>query len=387
MAIIFVKYIIFAINMYKRTIEDSIKKRINPKKAIVLIGARQVGKTTLIKSLLHKQNFLFLDGDNPDIRDILDNPNTEQIKRIIGKNKILFIDEAQRINNIGLTIKIIIDQIQDVQVFVSGSSAFYIRNQINESLTGRKWEYILYPISWEEYQEKHGYLKSIQTLENRILYGFYPEVLNNPGDEEAILKQLINSYLYRDIFAFSGIRKSETIDKLLKALAYQLGNEVSYNELSRIIGIDKETIAKYIRLLEDGYIIFRLPAYSNNLRTEIKRNQKIYFYDTGVRNSIISDFSSFSTRQDKGALWENFLISERLKQNKYKETYTQMYFWRTTQQQEVDLVEVNKGKITGFEFKWNIQKKIKLPITFTKNYNAESKFIDKNNFIDFIVTS
>ena len=371
--------------MYNRIIAEKIEKRTSPQKAIILIGARQVGKTTLLKSILKDKDFLFLDGDNPQIRDILDSPNTEQIKRILGKHKNLFIDEAQRINNIGLTIKIIIDQIKDVQVYVSGSSAFYIRNEINESLTGRKWEFVLYPISWEEYQEKYGYLTSIQQLENRILYGFYPEVLNNSTDEIFILKQLVNSYLYRDILEFSGIRKSETIDKLLKAIAYQIGNEVSYNELSQIVGIDKETVAKYIRLLEDGYIIFRLPAFSRNLRNEIKRNQKIYFYDTGIRNAIISDFSPMLKRQDKGALWENFLIAERLKQNKYKETFTEMYFWRTTQQQEVDLVEVNNGKITGFEFKWEIKKNIKLPLTFTKNYKAESIFIDTTNFTDFII--
>ena len=370
--------------MYKRFIEKTIKKRTSLQKAMVLIGARQVGKTTLIKTILKDKDYLFLDGDNSSVRDLLDSPNTEQIRRIIGKYKLLFIDEAQRINNIGLTIKIIIDQIKDVQVYVSGSSAFYIRNEINESLTGRKWEFELFPISWEEFQEKQDYITSIQQLETRILYGFYPEVLNNPTDEIAILKQLVNSYLYRDVFAFSGIRKSEKIEKLLKALAYQIGNEVSYNELSKIIGIDKDTVAKYIRLLEDGYIIFRLPAYSGNLRNEIKRNQKIYFHDTGVRNTIISDFSPLATRQDKGALWENFLMSERLKQNKYKETFSEMYFWRTTQQQEVDLVEVNNGKITGFEFKWNAKKKIKLPLTFTKNYNADSKIIDKDNFIDFV---
>ncbi len=370
--------------MYKRYIQKTIKKRVRAGKAIILIGARQVGKTTLVKTLLENEEYLFIDGDNPEIREVLDNPNTEQLKRIIGKHKILFIDEAQRINNIGLTIKIVIDQIKDVQVFVSGSSAFYIRNEINESLTGRKWEFVLFPLTWEEFQEKHGYLNSLQQLENRILFGFYPEVLNNPTDEVVLLNQLVNSYLYRDILAFSGIRKSETIEKLLKAIAYQIGNEVSYSELSQIVGIDKETVAKYIRLLEDGYIIFRLPAFSKNLRNEIKRNQKIYFYDTGVRNTIISDFSPLSTRQDKGALWENFLMAERLKQNSYKETFIKMYFWRTTQQQEVDLVEINNGKITGFEFKWNSKKKVRLPLTFTKNYNATSKVIDKTNFIDFI---
>ena len=371
--------------MYKRYLQENILKRSSPKKAIVLIGARQVGKTTLIKSLLNNKKYLFLDGDNPSVRELLNNPNTEEIKRIVANNKILFIDEAQRINNIGITIKIIIDQIKDVQVFVSGSSAFYLQNSLNETLTGRKWDYVLFPISWEEYQNKHSYLESVQQLENRILYGFYPEILNNIGEEQSLLKQLVNSYLYRDILAFSGIRKPEVLEKLLKALAFQIGNEVSYNELSQTVGIDKGTIAKYIQILEDGYIIFRLPSFSKNIRNEIKRNQKIYFYDTGVRNSIINNFTSLSMRIDKGALWENFLIAERLKQNTYKETFTEMYFWRTKQQQEVDLVEVNNGEVTGFEIKWEAKKQIKLPLTFTKTYKAKSVIIDKNNFVDFIV--
>ncbi len=214
--------------------------------------------------------------------------------------------------------------------------------------------YELFPISWEEYEEKQSYILSIQQLEYRLLYGFYPEVLNNNGDEKAILYQLVNSYLYRDIFEFYGIRKPEVLDKLLKALAFQIGSEVSYNELSQIVGVDKATISRYIHILEQGYIIFRLPSFSKNLRNEIKRNQIIYFYDNGLRNALISNFQNIDLRMDKGALWENFLISERLKQNKYKETFTQMYFWRTKQQQEVDLVEVKDGNVSGFEFKWKL---------------------------------
>ncbi len=278
----------------------------------------------------------------------------EEIKNIIGEKKIIFIDEAQRINNIGITIKIIVDQLKDVKVYVTGASAFYLQNSINEPLTGRKWEYELFLISWEEYEEKQSYILSIQQLEYRLLYGFYPEVLNNNGDEKAILYQLVNSYLYRDIFEFYGIRKPEVLDKLLKALAFQIGSEVSYNELSQIVGVDKATISRYIHILEQGYIIFRLPSFSKNLRNEIKRNQKIYFYDNGLRNALISNFQNIDLRMDKGALWENFLISERLKQNKYKETFTQMYFWRTKQQQEVDLVEVKDGNVSGFEFKWKL---------------------------------
>ena len=370
--------------MYQRIIEKNIKLRKKEAKAVVIIGARQVGKTTLIKTILKNKRYLFLDGDNPIIRETLNNINFELLKTIIGKNKIIFIDEAQRIENIGLTIKMIIDQLEDIQVYVSGSSAFYLQNSLNESLTGRKWEYELFPISWAEYENKHGYLQSLQQLENKIIYGFYPEILNNIGDEQILLKQLTNSYLYRDILTFSGIRKPEVLEKLLKALAFQIGNEVSYNELSQIVGIDKATIARYIQILEQSYIVFRLPSFSKNLRNEIKRNQKIYFYDTGVRNAIISNFTNLAMRSDKGALWENFLISERLKQNKYIENFTEMYFWRTKQQQEVDLVEINNGEITGFEFKWEAKKKINLPKTFTNTYNAKSVIIDKNNFRDFI---
>ena len=371
--------------MYSRYLKQIIEKRSTTKKANVLIGARQVGKTTLLKKILEQSDYLFLDGDNPTIRDLLNNINTEQLKTIIGKYKIILIDEAQRINNIGLTVKIIIDQLQDIQIYVSGSSAFYLQNKLNESLTGRKWEYNLFPISWEEYQDKHGYLKSIQNLENRILYGFYPEILNNIGEEQLLLKQLVSSYLYKDILAFSNIRKPDVLEKLLKALAFQIGNEVSYNELSQIVGVDKGTIAKYIQILEQGYVIFRLPAYSKNLRNEIKKNQKIYFYDTGVRNTIINNFAPLSMRLDKGALWENFLISERLKQNLYKDTFTEMYFWRTKQQQEVDFVEIQNGLVRGFEFKWQAKKQAKLPITFTKTYNAKSVIVDINNFQEFVV--
>ena len=370
--------------MYQRIIEKNIRLRKGKAKAVVIIGARQVGKTTLIKTILKDKEYLFLDGDNPTIRETLSNINFELLKTIIGKNKIIFIDEAQRIENIGLTIKMIIDQLENIEVYVSGSSAFYLQNSLNESLTGRKWEYELFPISWAEYENKHGYLQSLQQLESKIIYGFYPEILNNIGEEQTLLKQLTNSYLYRDILSFSGIRKPEVLEKLLKALAFQIGNEVSYNELSQIVGIDKGTIAKYIQILEQSYIVFRLPSFSKNLRNEIKRNQKIYFYDTGVRNAIISNFTNLSMRNDKGALWENFLISERLKQNKYLENFTEMYFWRTKQQQEVDLVEINNGEITGFEFKWEAKKKIRLPKTFTNTYNAKSIIIDKNNFRDFI---
>ena len=371
--------------MYQRTIKNTIRDKIGKGKAIIIVGARQVGKTTLIKDLLKEKAFLFLDADDPSTRKLLTSPNTEQIRSIIGESKIVFIDEAQRINGIGLTLKIITDQFTDVQLFVSGSSSFDLGNQLNEPLTGRKWEYELFPISWEEFEMKEGYVKAEQQLENRLLYGMYPEVLNDKGNEREVLKNLASSYLYRDILAFSEIRKPEILDNLLLALALQVGNEVNYNELAQTIGVNKITIQKYIDILEKGYIVFRLNSFSRNLRTEIKRNRKIYFYDNGIRNMIIGNFNPLALRTDVGALWENFLISERKKQNIYKNTFARMYFWRTKQQQEVDFVEEKEGQVYGFEFKWKAKLKIKLPQTFVKAYNAETKIIDKSNFREFIV--
>ena len=371
--------------MYARTLEGIILNKINKGKAILLIGPRQVGKTTLINKILKEKEHLFLDADDPTVRNLLTNPNTEQLKNLIGKHTIVFIDEAQRIQNIGITLKIITDQIKNVQLLVSGSSSFALTSELNEPLTGRKWEYELFPISWEEYENKHGYLVAEQQLENRLLYGFYPDILNQQGEEKQHLKQLVNSYLYRDILAFSNIRKPEVLERLIQALALQIGNEVNYNELSRIVGINKNTIQKYIEILEKGYVVFRLSSYSKNVRNEITRNKKIYFYDNGVRNMVLGNFNNLDLRQDKGALWENFLISERIKQNIYKETFSKIYFWRTKQQQEVDFVEENNSIITGYEFKWKAKKNVKLPKTFIKAYNAKTKIIDRNNFRDFVI--
>lgn len=370
--------------MIKRTIESRIKEKINGGKAIVIVGARQVGKTTLLKSILEGVDYLFLDADDPTIRSLLSNTNTEQIRTIIGDYKTVFLDEAQRIDGIGLTLKIITDQFKDVQLFVSGSSSFDLGNVLNEPLTGRKWEYELFPISWEEYEKKIGFVKSEQQLENRLLYGFYPEVINNQGNEKETLKNLVNSYLYRDILAFSDIRRPEVIEKLLQALALQMGNEVNYNELSQTVGINKITVQKYIEILEKGYIVMRLNSFSRNLRNEIRQNRKIFFYDNGIRNMIIGNFNPLELRVDKGALWENFLVSERLKQNTYKDTFSKMYFWRTKQQQEIDFVEETNGCVFGYEFKWN-SKKVIFPKTFTEAYQAETFLISRKNFRDFVI--
>ena len=366
--------------MYNRYLSGILRQKMGGGKALILIGPRQVGKTTLIKDLLKESHHLFLDADDPTVRNLLTQVSTEQLRSIIGSYKIIFLDEAQRIPGIGLTLKIITDQFEQVQLIVSGSSSFDLSNEINEPLTGRKWEYELFPVTWEEYENHHGYVVSEQQVENRLLYGLYPEVLNNPGDEKEILNQLVNSYLYRDILSFSDIRKPEVLEKLVQSLALQVGSEVSYNELAQHVGVDKNTISKYIDILQKGYVVFKLGSYSRNLRNEIKKNRKIYFYDNGIRNMVLGNFQDLSLRQDKGALWENFLISERMKQNTYKNTFSRMYFWRTKQQQEVDLVEEKDGVLTGFEIKWNAKKTTRLSKTFVETYNAESEIIDRSNF-------
>ncbi len=371
--------------MYSRYLRERIEKRIGSGKAIVVIGPRQVGKTTLIETILNAKDYLLLDGDDPKTRTLLTEPNTEQIRTILGKHKIVFIDEAQRIDGIGLTMKIITDRFKDIQLFTSGSSSFDLSNKINEPLTGRKWEYQLFPISWEEFENHHGFLNAEQQLENRLLFGFYPDVLNNVGDEISILRNLVNSYLYKDILSYSDVRKPEVLDKLVQALALQVGSEVNYSELAQMVNVDKNTVGKYIDILEKGYIIFKLGSFSRNVRNEIKTNKKIYFFDNGVRNMVIGNFNPIELRTDKGALWENFLISERVKQIEYKQSLARIYFWRTKQQQEVDFVEDNGGTISGFEFKWKKKKNTRLPRTFTESYNAQSKVIDRENFREFVV--
>ena len=371
--------------MINRTLSERIEGKVGRGKAIIVIGPRQVGKTTLILKHLEKGDFIFFDGDDPATRMSLDTPNTEQIRALLENKKVVFIDEAQRINNIGLTMKIIVDQFKGVQLWISGSSSFSLFNELNEPLTGRKWEYEMFPISWEEFEHHKGRLIADRQLEDRLRFGMYPDVINNPGEEIEILRNLVNSYLYRDILSYAGIKKPDVLDKLVRALALQVGSEVNYNELSQLVGIDRNTVEKYISVLEKGYVIFRLPSYSKNVRNEIKKGRKIYFYDNGIRNMVIGSMNEVGLRTDVGALWENFLISERIKQNKYKLTLAKSYFWRTTQQQEIDYVEEIGQILKAYEFKWNPKRGGKISKTFTKMYNAEGVVISRNNFRDFVI--
>jgi len=371
--------------MITRILETQIRKRLFSGKAIILSGPRQAGKTTLINKVLEgERNVLLLDGDDPTVINLLNRPNTEQIRQLIGSNKIVFIDESQRINEIGLTSKIIVDQFKEVQLILSGSSSFELVNLTQEPLTGRKWTFTLLPVTWTEHQEYAGFLKAEQGLGNRLVFGFYPEVLTKPEEPAIILKELTDSYLYKDILIFANIKKPDAIQKLVQALAWQVGNEVVYTEVADTCGLDPKTVASYIDILEKAYVIFRLPSFSRNLRNEIKSSRKIYFYDNGIRNAVIGQLQPLASRQDIGALWENFLISERKKILGYSKSLTNCYFWRTKQQQEVDFVEETEGRITGYEFKWNPKQAKRLPLSFSQAYQNQGSCITRENFREFL---
>ena len=370
-----------------RELDHVIIDRLFKKKAIVIVGPRQVGKTTLLHLISEKvdKKLIFLNCDEPDVRKKLELPTSSELKALIGNAELILIDEAQRVKDIGITLKLLIDNLPDKQVIVTGSSALELSNSINEPLTGRKYEYKMFPFSFAELIDANGLLNENRLLEHRMIYGMYPDVVNNQGEEREILTNIVSSYLYKDIFDFQDIRRPELIEKLLQALALQVGSEVSINELSQLVGIDNSTILRYIDLLEKSYIIFHLRSFSRNVRNELKKSRKIYFYDNGVRNALISNLNPLDLRTDVGALWKNFLISERMKRNVYSMNYANCYFWRTTQQQEVDFIEDKDGTLNCYEFKWNSKKKAKLTSTFSTNYPESTfKLINQDNYLDFI---
>lgn len=374
--------------MINRQLEKIIQQRFFKGKAILLFGPRQSGKSTLVEALLKGQNkeWLYLNGDDADVREILTNTTATKLKAIVGNKKIIFIDEAQRIANIGLTLKLFTDQIKDVQVIATGSSAFELSSQVNEPLTGRKYEFMLYPLSFSEMVQHHGLLQEKRLIEHRLIFGYYPEIVTKTGEETELLKLLANSYLYKDLLMLEQIKKPLLLEKLLKALALQVGSEISYHEIAQTIGSDSKTVDKYIDLLEKTFVVFRLPAFSRNVRNEIKKGKKIYFFDCGIRNAIINNFKPLNTRTDKGALWENFVIAERIKILRYKNVDASYYFWRTTQQQEIDLIEEVDDKLTAYEFKWSKTERVRFPQTFTENYpNTATQIISPENIEDFIV--
>lgn len=374
-------------DMIERKLDKIIKKQLFKGKVIVIVGPRQVGKTTLLGELVRKSDkrVLALNCDEPEVQTMLTNTNVAKLRAIIGNNELLVIDEAQKVDNIGLTLKLIVDNIKSVQVVASGSSAFELRNRLNEPLTGRKFEYQMFPISSSEIIDTFGLMEERRTLENRLVYGSYPDIVMHPEEARQYLTDLAQSYLYKDILSLDSIRKPQLLDKLLQALAFQIGSEVSTNELARTLQTDGKTIDKYIDLLEKCYVVFRLGGLSRNLRTELKRAKKIYFYDNGVRNAIIQQFAPVNLRDDIGALWENFFIAERMKRNHYSGYYCNRYFWRTTLQQEIDLIEESDGAMTAFEMKWNPTKKVLFSKSFTDAYNVkETVVITPDNYMEYL---
>jgi len=373
--------------MLTRIMTKTIINNIGIGKIQIILGSRQCGKTTILKNIAKELNLktLFWNGDEPDIRQILPTATSTQLKEMIGNNELLIIDEAQRIDNIGLVLKLVQDNIGNLKVLVSGSSSFELANKINEPLTGRKIEYNLFPISCTEMINNSSVLEEKRLLEQRLIYGSYPEVITNSANSKEILMQLANSYLYKDILTWERIQKPERLERLLQALAFQLGSEVSYNELGQICGLDKETVEKYIQLLEKSFIVFRLISFSRNIRNELKKSRKIYFFDNGIRNAVVKSFNTIAFRNDIGALWENYLISERIKTLSYSRKYVNAFFWRTAQQQEIDYIEDFDAVLHAYEFKWSGKKIPKIPKTFANAYPEHVyNVITPENYINWL---
>ncbi|MBQ7350476.1 MAG: ATP-binding protein [Bacteroides sp.] len=374
--------------MITRTLQQRIEGNLFKGKAVIVIGARQVGKSTLFRQITEKLEdpVLMLNCDEPEVRELLAGMNLVELKLMIGKHRIVVIDEAQRVSEIGMTLKRITDNFPEVQLLVTGSSSFELQNRLNEPLTGRKYEYRLFPISTRELLEHGGLIAVKQSLESRLIYGSYPDIVNHADEAKELLMNIAGSYLYKDLLALEDIRRPALLEKLLVALALQVGSEVSYNEIAQTVGSDSKTVEKYIDMLEKCYIIFRLGAFSRNLRTELKKSKKIYFYDNGIRNAVIQNFAPLSMRNDVGALWENFFISERIKSNEYGGRYAKSYFWRTTQQQEIDYIEEADGQFTVFEMKWNPRKKTTpLPAAFLKTYPvAQEAVVTPENYLEWL---
>lgn len=374
--------------MIKRLQEVALKSLLGSNKAIILIGARQVGKSTLLHSLLDKDDtVLWLNGDDDDVREMFRSITSTRLRAIIGNKKIVVVDEAQRIEDIGLRLKLITDQMQGVQVIATGSSSFELSSKVNEPLTGRKRELKLFPVSFKEMVSHTSFLEEHRMIPHRMIYGYYPEVVCSPANERVVLKELMDSYLYRDILSFDTLRKPDVIVRLLKALALQIGSQVSYNELASLVGLTSKTVEKYLDILEKSYIIFRLGSFSRNMRNELKLSRKIYFWDLGIRNAVIGNMASLENRNDVGALWENFLVSERLKANAYSNSFAQSYFWRTKDQSEIDYLEEVDGYLNAYEFKWNPNKsKTRCPASFAAAYPSSIfKVITQDNVEEFLL--
>jgi predicted AAA+ superfamily ATPase len=369
----------------KRHAQSQLVKWIGRRKAIILTGARQVGKTTLFTTMFgEKQGLLWLNADETHVRERLQILSVENFKGIIGKNTWVVIDEIQRIPNAGLMLKLLIDNFKDVQFLATGSSALDIAETIFEPLTGRHLLFHLHSLMLAEMYNNLSAFEIEQKIPFHLVYGCYPDVYNNPSDAATLLKNLANQYLYKDVLVWKDIRKPQLLDKLLQLLAHQIGSEVSIAELANQLKVKSETVESYIDLLEKSFVVYRMPAFSNNPRKEISKMHKIFFWDNGIRNAIIDNFDDTSIRTDVGKLWENFIITERMKWLAWNNPSAKSYFWRNYNQSEVDYLEVNKKQIMAYEMKWNTAKKHKVTAAFTNTYpEAQTEIITPINFASF----
>lgn len=373
--------------MIRRILESQISGELFRGKAIILMGPRQTGKTTLIRSLSDSTNqpVKWLNGDESDVRDLFREPTSNGLKLMAGDARILVIDEAQRIRNIGIAIKLLVDNYPELQVIATGSSSFELANEINEPLTGRKFEHFLFPLSFTELRNHLGMMEEKRLLNHRIIYGSYPEVINNPGREQQVLSSLSDSYLYKDILVWKSIKKPQALEKLIKAFALQIGSEVSFHELAQLCGLDSHTVENYVDILEKAFIVYKVSGLYRNKRNELKKSKKIFFYDNGIRNAVISNFNMPDSRSDTGALWENFFMSERAKFTHYHNIFLNRYFWRSKTKQEIDLIEEREGKMFAFEIKWNPRSAYRFPRTFLENYpDHQTETITPDNYSDFL---
>lgn len=373
------------VRFQKRKIEEMLGKD----KAIMIMGARQVGKSTLLSEMFGGQKeVMWMNGDDADVQQLFSNMTSTRIRALLSGCRYLVIDEAQRIPDIGLRLKLITDQVPEVQVVATGSSSFELAARVGESLTGRKRTFRMFPLTYGEMVAHTNLLEEHRMLPHRMVYGYYPEVVTSQGNERAVLRELTDSYLYKDILMLDSISKPDRLIRLVQALAHQIGDQVSYNEIGQLVGLDPKTVERYVDVLEKCYIVFRIGSFSRNLRNELKMSRKIYFWDLGIRNAVIANFQQVENRADTGALWENFTISERLKRHCMQDDFVNTWFWRTQQQKEIDLIEEADGLLSAFEFKWNPGKaqRTKVPDSFARAYpDAVFTVVSPDDIDDFLL--
>ncbi|MEA1973047.1 MAG: ATP-binding protein [Candidatus Cloacimonadota bacterium] len=368
---------------------ENIRRYMFSDKVIVIYGARRTGKTTLLKRIVEDldEKYLFLSGEDIITKEYLESQSIEKLKSFVKDNKVLFIDEAQNIKNVGLNLKLIVDHIPDIQIIATGSSSFDLAQNIGEPLTGRKFTFLMYPLSQLELSKKESIIQTKGNLESRLIFGSYPEIIlaENIEEKRMLLKEIVSSYLFKDILELEGIKKSDKVMRMLQLIAFQIGKEVSYQEIGRQLGISKNTVEKYLDLLEKSFVIKKIVGFSRNLRKEISKNPRYYFLDNGIRNALINNFNPINLRNDIGQLWENYLVMERLKKQEYTFVQQNIYFWRTYDKKEIDLIEEREGKLFGYEIKWSNKTKRNSSKLWLSSYsNAEFKIINRENYLEFI---